>query len=43
MKQAGRLLAMDIDSVTNEQVKTLIAEDFEAPVATRKAVHRIGF
>ena len=43
MKQAGRLLAMDVDSVTNEQVKTLIAEDFEAPVATRKAVQRIGF
>ena len=43
MKQAGRLLAMDINSVTNEQVSHLIADDFEAPASARAGKQRIGF
>jgi len=43
MKQAGRLLAMDTDNVTNEQVKTLLAEDFEVHIAARRTVQKIGF
>ena len=44
MKQAGRLLAMDIDTVTTRQATMLIASDFEAPTLTRaKAMQRIGF
>ena len=43
MKQAGRLLEMDIDSVTTEQATRLIADDFEVPAAARTSVKRIGF
>ena len=43
MKQAGRLLAMDVNSVTNEQVSHLIADDFEAPASARTGKQRIGF
>jgi len=43
MKQAGRLLKMDIDSVTADQVKQLIPDDFETPATTRMSKQRIGF
>ena len=43
MKQAERLLAMDVDSVTSEHVTQLIADDFEAPLAARNVKNRIGF
>jgi len=43
MKQASRLLAMDIDRVTTNQIKRLIADDFEAPMTARQTMQRIGF
>jgi hypothetical protein len=43
MKQAGRLLAMDVDGLTTKQVTTLIADDFEAPIPTRSTKPQIGF
>ena len=43
MKQAGRLLSMDIDSLTSAQVAQLTADDFEAPPPVREVRQRIGF
>ena len=43
MKQAGRLLAMDIDKITTKQATTLIADDFEIPAVKRAQIQRIGF
>jgi AAA+ superfamily predicted ATPase len=43
MKQAGRLLTLDVDNITTEQVTRLIADDFEAPAATQVSKRRIGF
>ena len=43
MKQAGRLLAMDVDSITSEQATRLVADDFEIPTITRAPIKRIGF
>jgi len=43
MKQAGRLLKMDIDKVTADQATRLLAEDFEALTPTKAAVQQIGF
>ena len=43
MKQAGRLLEMDINSVTTDQATRLLAEDFEAPMVTKEKNQRIGF
>ena len=43
MKQAGRLLGMDIDTLTTDQATRLISDDFEAPVSAQVSVKRIGF
>ena len=44
MKQASRLVAMDVDRVTVADVGLLLAEDFEAPpMALKKEAWRIGF
>lgn len=44
MAQSARLLAMDIERVSREQVRTLIAEDFsEIPVGTGMDCRPIGF
>lgn len=43
MKQASRLLTMDVDNVTKDELTTLIANDFEAPPAQRKESLQIGF
>jgi AAA+ superfamily predicted ATPase len=43
MKQSSRLVAMDADSVTKNDVGTLIAADFEAPAAAGKEKRKIGF
>jgi AAA+ superfamily predicted ATPase len=43
MKQASRLVAMDVDEVTSAEVGLLIADDFEAPAAASKEKRRIGF
>ena len=43
MKQAGRLLKMDIDKVTTDQATRLLAEDFEALTPTKAVIQQIGF
>ena len=44
MAQSSRLVKMDYDLVTPEDVKTICAEDIEEPkMGTGKAVRRIGF
>ena len=43
MKQSSRLLSMDIDSVTVNQVKRLLADDFEAPTQSNVSGQKIGF
>lgn len=44
MKQASRLVAMDVDNVTKADIGTLIADDFEATTNGRLAAKkRIGF
>lgn len=44
MKQASRLVAMDVDDVTKADITTLLAEDFEAPAENGKdETRRIGF
>ena len=43
MKQAGRLLKMDINKVTTDQATRLLAEDFEAPALVKSTGQRIGF
>lgn len=43
MKQASRLVSMDVDAVTKADIGRLTADDFEAPVVTRQEPRRIGF
>ena len=43
MKQASRLLAMDIDHITQNDVERLLPEDFEAPLITKTIKRQIGF
>ena len=43
MKQASRLLRMDVDNVTKADVSRLAAEDFEAPLVLRKQKRQMGF
>jgi AAA+ superfamily predicted ATPase len=45
MKQASRLVSMDLKQVTDEVVTTLISEDFEEPALTHelRKVWKIGF
>lgn len=43
MKQADRLVAMDCDSVTKDDVATLLPEDFEAFVPSKPRKIEIGF
>ena len=43
MKQATRLVSMDLDSVTKNDIELLLADDFEMPAVKAKSVSRIGF
>ncbi|GHU66255.1 hypothetical protein AGMMS49983_15520 [Clostridia bacterium] len=43
MKQATRILRLDLDRVTNEMAATLIAEDFEEPAHLAPKTKTIGF
>ena len=43
MRQATRLLAMDTDSVTTQEIRRLTAQDFESPPLVRKQASAIGF
>jgi AAA+ superfamily predicted ATPase len=43
MKQAGRLVSMDADNVTKDDIGTMLAEDFEASNVPRQSMKRIGF
>lgn len=43
LKQAGRLVAMDVDKMAKADIGMLFAEDFEAPTAILKIKNRIGF
>jgi SpoVK/Ycf46/Vps4 family AAA+-type ATPase len=43
MKQASRLMRMDIPKLTSEDVATFLAEDFEVPKGAKKEKQRIGF
>ena len=43
MKQASRLLASDIDNVTDSQLMRLMSDDFDAPTVALPSMQRIGF
>jgi len=43
MKQASRLVAMDVGSVTAETLEMLLADDFEAPIMKPQVKNKIGF
>jgi AAA+ superfamily predicted ATPase len=43
MRQAGRLLTIDIDKVTHADVARLLAEDFETSAIVKTEARRIGF
>lgn len=43
LKQASRLVAMDIDTITQEDIKTLVAMDFEIPNEPIKRKSEMGF
>lgn len=43
MKQATRLVALDLDVITAEDICTLTAADFEMPEQLKNASTRIGF
>jgi len=43
MNQASRLVSMDIDSVTGNDIEMLSADDFEAPAAKPRTKPTIGF
>ena len=43
MKQATRLVGMDPDAVTPDDIRTLTATDFEMPDQLKNAFVRIGF
>lgn len=43
MAQSSRLVHMDFDSISQDDVKTIRAEDIQTPVKTEKPVNKIGF
>ena len=43
MKQASRLLAMDYESMADDDIELLLADDFEAPVIEFPTIKKIGF
>ena len=43
MAQSSRLVHMDFDSISQEDVKTIRADDIEAPAKVKKTVNKIGF
>lgn len=43
MKQANRLLKMNIDSVTKDDITTILPEDFEIPIIKENKKQCIGF
>jgi len=43
MKQAGRLVNMNVDSVTKKDLMTLVYDDFEAPPELKRDTRKIGF
>ena len=43
MAQGSRLIHMDFDSISQDDVKTIRAEDIEAPVMLRRTADKIGF
>lgn len=43
MAQNSRLVHMDYESVTNEDIKRICEEDIEAPVTSKKTTNQIGF
>ena len=43
MAQSSRLVHMDFDLISQDDVKTIRAEDIEAPVKFKKAADKIGF
>ena len=43
MAQSSRLVHMDFDSISQDDIKTIRTEDIEAPVRVKKTVNKIGF
>ena len=43
MAQASRLLQMDLDALTDREIRTIEAEDIEAPEAKKPVKQRLGF
>jgi len=43
MKQSGRLITIGADKISNEELTTLVADDFEAPPLHKRQVEKIGF
>ncbi|SKB93377.1 ATPase family associated with various cellular activities (AAA) [Lachnospiraceae bacterium] len=43
MAQSSRLVHMDFDSISQDDIKTLRAEDIEIPIHNKKKANRIGF
>ena len=43
MAQSSRLVHMDFDSISQDDIKTIRAEDIEIPMQTKRKVNRIGF
>ena len=43
MAQNSRLVHMDYEAVTNDDVKRICEEDIEAPVVSKKTTKQIGF
>ncbi len=43
MAQSSRLVRMDFDSISQDDIKTIRAEDIEIPVKAKKTVNKIGF
>ena len=43
MRQASRLVSMDVDKVTIADVERLTADDFEAPMIKQEKAIKIGF
>ena len=43
MAQSSRLVHMDFDLISQDDIKTIRAEDIEIPMQTKRKVNRIGF
>jgi Holliday junction resolvasome RuvABC ATP-dependent DNA helicase subunit len=43
MKQASRLISMDVDNITKDELIMLTADDFSPPPANRQKIEKIGF